>query len=431
MNNPADTLPSVLVAQLGGRRAYQVPRAFHSRNQLAELYTDCCSTSSLGKLCKAIPRFLRPAAAQKLLDRSPHEIPNMLIKNNSRLAISYYRKLQAAKTPADLLRTYLAINNQFDSWVAASRWQPADAIYLVDSVGKQTVERAKSEGRFVINELIIAPRPIESRLFQQEAEKHPGWENTPTIPPDLQQEWFKAEADMLASCDLLVCGSEFVQNGLAQLEYPVSKSVVVPYGTATIHKPIVRRSHRDPIRVLTIGAVGLRKGTPYIVEAAKRLKGKAVFRVVGPTHTLTSSALELLKQNVELTGQLPRNEVIRQLEWADIYLLPSACEGSASSVYEAMSAALPVIVTNSSGTVITDGIEGFIIPSGDTQPIVEKVQILIEDPKLREKMAAAAYTTSRQFTEEKYYQRLLTAVASAYTSNGVMAGTQSDTGCRP
>ena len=53
---------------------------------------------------------------------------------------------------------------------------------------------------------------------------------------------------------------------------------------------------------LTVGSVGLRKGMPYILEVAQRLKGQAKFRVVGSID-ITSEARYLLEKQVELVGQ--------------------------------------------------------------------------------------------------------------------------------
>src|SRR5208283_380502 len=112
----------------------------------------------------------------------------------------------------------------------------------------------------------------------------------------------------------------------------------------------------SPLRVLTVGTVGLRKGSPYVLEAAKQLTGKAVFRMVGGIG-VTREAETQLREHLELTGAVSRNEIAKHFEWADVFLLPSICEGSATVTYEALAHGLPVICTPNTGSVVRDGME--------------------------------------------------------------------------
>ena len=49
---------------------------------------------------------------------------------------------------------------------------------------------------------------------------------------------------------------------------------------------------------------------------------------------------------------------------ADVFVFPSLFEGSAVVTYEALAAGLPSVVTPSAGSVVRDGVEGFIVPRG-------------------------------------------------------------------
>ena len=50
---------------------------------------------------------------------------------------------------------------------------------------------------------------------------------------------------------------------------------------------------------------------------------------------------------------------------ADVFVFPSLFEGSAVVTYEALAAGLPSVVTPSAGSVVRDGVEGFIVPRGE------------------------------------------------------------------
>jgi glycosyltransferase involved in cell wall biosynthesis len=75
-----------------------------------------------------------------------------------------------------------------------------------------------------------------------------------------------------------------------------------------------------------------------------------------------------------------RQEVRRHYQWADVFVFPSLCEGSAMVTYEALAAGLPVITTPNAGSVVRDGVDGFIVPIRDAEAIAAKLDLLARDP---------------------------------------------------
>ena len=47
---------------------------------------------------------------------------------------------------------------------------------------------------------------------------------------------------------------------------------------------------------------------------------------------------------------------------ADVFVFPSLFEGSAVVTYEALACGLPSVVTPDAGSVVRDGVEGFVVP---------------------------------------------------------------------
>ena len=58
--------------------------------------------------------------------------------------------------------------------------------------------------------------------------------------------------------------------------------------------------------------------------------------------------------------------------------------------YEALACGLPSIVTPNAGSVVRDGIEGFLVPCSDVDSLAERMEQLGNDPELRAAMARAA-----------------------------------------
>ena len=85
---------------------------------------------------------------------------------------------------------------------------------------------------------------------------------------------------------------------------------------------------------------------------------------------------------------------------ADIFALVSDWEGFPMSTLEAMSMALPTVVSGvgGAGEAINDGDSGYIIPRGDEQALHEKLLSLVDEPQNRKTMGHNA----RQLFEENF-----------------------------
>jgi glycosyltransferase involved in cell wall biosynthesis len=245
-------------------------------------------------------------------------------------------------------------------------------------------------------------------LLGEEAAAFPQWE-APAQAEAGVDEFCAREAAEWAAADLIVCGSDWVKDGVISCGGEKARCVVVPYGLDHMAMaPAKAKRDPGPLRVLTVGAVGLRKGSPYVLEAAERLAGRAEFRMVGAIQILPAAELRLRKK-VHLTGIVPRSEIASHFEWADVFLLPSLCEGSATSTYEAMAHGLPVLCTPQTGSVVRDGVDGFIVPARAAGLIADKLTALASDSALLAAMSASARQRSADFTLEKYGERLLNA----------------------
>jgi len=68
--------------------------------------------------------------------------------------------------------------------------------------------------------------------------------------------------------------------------------------------------------------------------------------------------------------------------------------------YEAMACGLPVVTTPNAGSVVRDGVEGFIVSIRDPDALAERIDQLRSDADLRREMGYAARTRATQFTWE-------------------------------
>src|SRR6266481_9788976 len=127
------------------------------------------------------------------------------------------------------------------------------------------------------------------RLLRMEQQRFPDWQEP--VENGLDDEKFcdREEAEWRLA-DVILCGSSFVRDGIADCGGPVGRCVILPYGIdGRFHLP-PRPAHGGPLRILTVGTVGLRKGSPYVLAAARALKRQAIFRMVGAIDILPRAA---------------------------------------------------------------------------------------------------------------------------------------------
>jgi glycosyltransferase involved in cell wall biosynthesis len=413
-----------MVAQLGARMHYAVPRILAEAGRLEHFYTDICAVQGWPSWLRLIPDIIRPAAVRRLLSRVPRGVPPALITAFNDFGREYARRRNIAT--AERFAVHLWAGTEFCRRILKKGFGGAGAVFTFNSAGLEILQRARREGLQTVMEQTIAPMRVELELLKEEQTRFAGWEKA-SDRNNCAAEYCQREEAEWQAAEVILCGSEFVREGIAQCGGPAEKCVAVPYG---VDLPSPHRGEggrrldevaalnpqpstlNRPLRVLTVGAVGLRKGSPYVLEAAKQLKDKAVFRMVGSIG-VTDQAETQLREHLELTGPAPRSDIAQHFKWADVLLLPSICEGSATVTYEALGYGLPVVCTPNAGSVARDGVEGFIVPVRDATAIAGRIEQLAQDLELRAQMAANAKARAAEFTVEAYGRRLLAAFSGA------------------
>ncbi|WP_081852856.1 glycosyltransferase family 4 protein [Bosea sp. 117] len=410
-------MAGVVVSQLGARMHYAVPRILAERGELAHFYTDICATQGWPRLIARLPPRLLPRAVRRLAARRPEGVPAERVTSFPGFGLDSALRRLAGRSREAETRNALWAGQRFSELVAGRGFHGASGVYAFAGDALEMLAAARAQGLWTAVEQMIAPRDMVERLLREESERFPEWQ--PPQRPDRLAPFFAArERAEWALADRVICPSAFVMRAVIDSGVAPARCALVPYGVDgrfAVPRPGERRP--GPLRVLTVGAVGLRKGSPYVIEAAHRLAGRAAFRMVGPCGVPPAVAAQLARF-VELTGPIPRSEMRDQFAWADVFLLPSLCEGSATAVYEAMSAGLPVICTGNTGSVVRDGLDGFIVPIRDADAIVAALERFAAEPELMAQMSRNAASRSADYTLERYGDRLMEALSPLLLAAG-------------
>lgn len=398
-----------LVAQLGARMHYAVPRILETAGLLESFFTDICAVKGWPRLFRNFPKRFQPQGLRRLLSRDPVGVPVEKIHALTSMGWAYQRARTRAKNEDQATKTHIAFGKKFCQAIVKKGFGGAAGTYTFNSAGLELMQAARKRGMITVMEQTIAPRAIELEILRKASFLYENW-GSKSIGVTAVNEFVDREEEEWQHADLIICGSEFVRDGIVQRNGPADKCRVVPYGVDNHFYVHRRPSIAKPLKVLTVAEIGLRKGSPIVWAAAKLLGRQATFRMVGGFNA-PRSVLREKPENVVLAGVVPRTQIFEHYAWADVFLLPSLCEGSATVTYEAMMSGCPVICTPNTGSIVENGVTGIIVPTFSVPAVVEALQMLVDTPEVLYRYCDEISKRITLISVEGYRNRLLKAIA--------------------
>jgi len=385
-----------VAVQIGARHHYAIPRMLERAGMLEALYTDACANRGIGRwLNGVLPGFARTGQMGKLLQRSVVGVPPDKIKSTDRLLFQQLFEKRGADDAA-------AFAQVMRHWGTGR----ATGIYSMFGEGLGFLQWAKSRGLKIAVDIFITP--VAHRIVAEEQRQFPEWEAPVNDDPERIE---RHVGEVIEVADRLLCPGENVVAGLrAYPNFVPAQARVIPYGSGAdfqgrVNQPV-------PGRVLFAGTAELRKGTHYFAAATQRLiatKTAFEFRVAGNVTDRVRQRPECAALN--FLGRLSRTEMAGELLSADVLVLPTLAEGSASVIVEALAVGLPVITTASAGSVARHGVDGLIVPERDAGALAEAIGQITSHRELRNEMAGHCLERARMVTEAAWSERLLAALS--------------------
>lgn len=161
----------------------------------------------------------------------------------------------------------------------------------------------------------------------------------------------------------------------------------------------------ESVLIGCLGNVRQAKGYGVLIKAASALisQNKNVHVVVaGDTN---SGLMAELRDQISKAGLSHCVHFIgfvedsaRFLSQLDIFVLSSLTEGFSIATVEAMATGLPVVVTRCGGPgeIVTDGVDGVVVPTKEPQELASAIARLIDDEGLRNRLSRKAFESARQ-----------------------------------
>jgi glycosyltransferase involved in cell wall biosynthesis len=318
-----------------------------------------------------------------------------------------------AKAPAQVSNWLAYMSKSAQDYACRKYVKDCDIFLFYNGSGLRSSRYGKRRGAISIVEAVNSHVSYQEDILREEHERA----GLPWLPfPVYEKERRLQEYE---EADYILLPSDFVRNSFLEKGFPAHKLLKVPFGFENMAGSAPAPA-KEPgtFTVLYVGSISVRKGIRYLLDAFARLQhpNKRLL-LVGPDANDGALAGTILPPGAVLTGSLKGDELTRADQSASVFCLPSIEEGLALVLGEALSFGLPIIATTNTGAtdLFTDGHEGYIVPICSSDAILEKLQLLADNPDVLQQLGAASYAKAESLDGwQQTGQNLVSALQGVY-----------------
>ncbi len=240
--------------------------------------------------------------------------------------------------------------------------------------------------------------PVYFTLDKVKAKKYIVWQRT-----DYKKTGCKAEWDLpyFQRADTICVLSEEMKNNFLS-EFPGIKEKVVIFPNIVDIKNILEKSKENisfddaysGFRIVSVGTLRHVKGYDVSMRACKRLLEKGYdFRwyIIGSGEELKQMQKDIMHLGIEERFILLGNKrnPYAFVAQSDIFVQCSYREGFSTTVFEAKCLQKPIVITDAPGmkNQIEHGVNGIIVPTGNSDEVANAVEKLMNSSDLRMKFS--------------------------------------------
>jgi alpha-maltose-1-phosphate synthase len=373
----------------------------------------------------ALARHLAPDRFARLerilLRRHDPEIPQARVRTVPGFDVALRLEARLAKDRPRFSRSLARWRTErFDDRLARTvETLRPEAVFLFSDVGsRKTLPLCRRLGIPSILSMVHGDVRDEARILELEAvaspEFMPIYLGGGSLDRSLLDWLFNRRLRDLELADRILVPSEHIATSLLAHGTPPEKLCVIPYAAdCRRFQPLAAKHHGPGCTFLFAGGISQRKGIKYLLEAWRRVRRPGWrLQLLGPMPS-EPGPLEPYLQSVEVLGRVSHAEMPARMAAADVFVFPSLFEGSAVVTYEALACGLPSVVTSSAGSVVRDGIDGFLVRPRDIDGLAKRMEELGKNPELRGQMAAAARLRAESFDWPRYHEALVGVIRDA------------------
>ena len=233
----------------------------------------------------------------------------------------------------------------------------------------------------------------------------------------------------------IIAVSQGVKDSLTMRYFPFSHRIPVIYNGVdkvkisnlakeAVSNPWVKD---DVPLIISVGRLTAKKNYPLLLKAVASLGDQTNVRVMILGEGEERSMLEKMTRKLGIYKRVNfmdfQSNPFKYIARATLFVLSSSWEGFPYVISEAMACGTPVISTrcpHGPDEIITDEINGLLIPVGDVDALARAIARLLKDEHLRRRLAGAGRKRAEDFSVEKMvseYERVFLEVLGVRTPN--------------
>ena len=221
------------------------------------------------------------------------------------------------------------------------------------------------------------------------------------------QFWMKSLVSKLKRLDQLVVLTDKSKSSWPELSNVSVIPDPIPMNQGDRSHDSVQNQGPVPLirRVVTIGRYAYQKGYDLLLQAWAEVEkhypdwSLDIYGMGDQTsYRQLMSDLGIDARRCRLNG--PVEDVVRTYTDSSVFVLSSRFEGFGLVLVEAMACGLPVVSFDCPAgpdEIITDGVDGLLVPSGDVHALAGKLMTLMADEALRERLGQQARQSARRY----------------------------------
>ncbi len=300
---------------------------------------------------------------------------------------------------------YRALDRRVARRVAASL--ASKAVYAYEDGALATFRAAQERGICCIYEHPVVHWRLVQQYQREEAELSPEWRPTLIGLSDRAEKLARKDEE-LALANVIITPSSVSRDSLALAKGVTAPVHVIPYGMCAGNEIPLPSTANRKLRVIFVGALSQAKGLGYLLDAVSRLSAVVTLTIVGRRVSPIIPSATILQAHRWIPS-LSHEGLLEEMRQQDVLVLPSLHEGFGLVLGEAMGQGLVVITTphTAGPDLITDGVDGFLIPIRSPEAIEEKLLLLHRDRVRLRAMQEASWRKAQACSWENYRHALV------------------------
>jgi glycosyltransferase involved in cell wall biosynthesis len=201
----------------------------------------------------------------------------------------------------------------------------------------------------------------------------------------------------------------FAENNITVIPRGILSDLILD-GESFLNKSKSHKDQKDDVKLVFVGRLVSEKGPDVAIKAlAHAIHDMDIYNIhLDIFGTGTKEYLNKLQsivatlqlgEKVHFSGQLEHQQLLKRYQNYDMLLFTSRWDEPFSTIIlEAMARGLPVIATNTGSVseVLTDGLNGLVVPKDEPIALARAIRRMIQENGLAQKVRLAALDTTRK-----------------------------------